>query len=114
KTIDYIESYLGNIEELYHNVAAYLETIINPDFGSRDVVTSVSFHDDDSSLARHYTTWACISDIMGMTSSRLVGGTDFYFHSDMINRYLDDIIIPIRKTSAIIDISDEFSARSLE
>src|SRR5690606_29689156 len=114
KTIDYIESSFGNVEELYHNVAAYLETIITPDFGSRDVITSVSFPDEDSSLVRHYTAWSCISDLMSMTSSRLVGGTDFYVHSDMINRYLDEIIIPIRKASAIIDISDEFSPRSLE
>lgn len=115
KTIDYVESSLGSIEELYHNVTAYLETIINPDFGSRDVVTSVSFYDDDnSSLARHYTAWACISGLMGMTSSRLIGGTDFYFHSDMINRYLNEIIIPIRKASSITGISDEFSPRSLE
>lgn len=114
KTIDYIESSLGHIEELHHNVTSYLETIINPDFGPRDVVTSISFYDNDSSLARHYTAWTRISDIMSMTSSKLVGGRDFYIHSDMINKYLDETIIPIRKTSISTDHSGEISPRFLE
>lgn len=115
KTIDYIESSLGTVEELYHSVAAYLETLISPDSEPRDVVTSISFcNNDDSSLARHYTAWTCISNIMSLTSSKLVGGTDFYIHSDMINKYLDENIIPIRKTSVPAGLNDEISPRLLK
>src|SRR5690606_34557207 len=65
----------------------------------REVITSITFHDQDTSLARHYAAWACVGDIMNMTSSKLVGEPDFYIHSDLINKYLDENIIPIRKSS---------------